>query len=63
MAKLLRDNRINVVKCYRCRSIYVSYKWEDGQVEPCPACGAKLNDASNVIPIWIVAILRIFGRV
>lgn len=63
MAKIPRDNRISIVKCYRCGSIYVSYKWEDMKLEPCPVCGSRFNDTDNVIPMWKVVILRILGRI
>lgn len=62
MAVVIRDNSDNVIKCYRCGSVYASHKWIDLQVEPCPVCGAYLNGSENIIPKWKLFILRFFGR-
>lgn len=62
MGRVLLNKSDTIVKCYKCGSIYISNKWVDGQVEPCPVCGSKYNDKDNVISKWRVFILRFFGR-
>lgn len=62
MAKYIVPPKEIIIKCYRCKTLYVpEFSEKHGTCfEECPVCGFLLNDKDNVIPLWRYNLIKLF---
>ena len=59
MAKYVIKKDI-IVRCRRCKTLYVPEKMKSAFFEECPVCHAADNDWENTIPLWKYNLIKLF---